>query len=204
MARILLRDLTPATAYQLQFRANSADDVSEWSQVFDLTTIADTTGPDTPAWAPVSALVADGTSFIATWQALNFTLNQNKDFDHYELELSAASKTFVIKTSNVFYVLTFEENSNLWGTPTPVINARVRAVDATGNASAWSSSIQATNPVPQAPATLTSAAGADQVSLIWPASTDDDVVKYRVYQGSTAGFTPTFANKIFEGDALAF
>ena len=50
---------------------------------------------------------------------------------------------------------------------------------------------------PSAPGTLTATGGIGQVGLSWGAATDNvGVVRYDVYRGTSAGFTPTTANRI--------
>jgi hypothetical protein len=204
MARILLRDLTPGTTYELQFAANSGEITSEWSQKFSLVVSADAVAPSVPLWAAVGAFVPDGTSFIATWQAINPTLPENLDFSHYELELTAASKTVIVKTTGTFYTLTFEENKALWGVPAPSVTARVRAVDMTGNASAYASALVATNAVPGAPTPAAATATASSIAVSWTPTADTDIVRYNVYVGSASNFTPAAGNRIYSGPGDKF
>src|SRR5687768_6078299 len=107
MARILIRDLQPGTHYYLQFRAEGGDSVSEWSRRFDLNTDIDLVPPDVPTWAATNDWVVDGDTFVANWEAINTTLDQNKDFSHYELVLSDGIKSATVRTNNTAFVLTF-------------------------------------------------------------------------------------------------
>ena len=50
---------------------------------------------------------------------------------------------------------------------------------------------------PSAPASLTATGSISSVALSWPAATDNvGVVRYNVHRGTTAGFTPTTANRV--------
>ncbi|HJU47413.1 MAG TPA: LamG-like jellyroll fold domain-containing protein, partial [Gaiellaceae bacterium] len=58
---------------------------------------------------------------------------------------------------------------------------------------------------PSAPGTLTAAGGLGQVSLAWGAATDNvGVVRYNVHRGTTAGFTPSAANRIAQPTGLSY
>lgn len=202
--RILLRDLTPGTPYVVQLRSNSGDDVSRWSRKFPLVTIEDTAPPDTPTWAG-TPITIKGTAFLIDWNGINKTLENNRDFSHYELEFSATGgNTFYVTTQDTEYTLTFEENKSKFGTPKGEIFVKVRSVDESSNVSAWSTSETGQNPVPTAVSNVVATKGQDQLHVSWDASPDDDIIAYRVYIGTSAGFTPSLANRIFVGDALAF
>jgi hypothetical protein len=208
MARLLLKNLQPGVLHKIQLRSVEGDSVSEWSRLFDLPVDVDGVAPDAPVW-DTPDWVASGDTFIATWLPLNFNLDQNLDFWSYEIQLSDGTTTRSFYTQNTSYTLTFENNRNIFGTAKPTVTARVRSVDASGNYSAWTSTESATN-APPAPPTAPSVgsvatAGADSVGLAWTAPADDDLVGYRIYTGTTAGFTPTNpGNKIFDGDATRF
>lgn len=202
MARLLLRDLTPGTAYKLQFRAVDSNGIaSDWSRRFDLNVSSDTVAPDTPSWA-AQDWVINGDTFVATWVAINFTLQQNIDFDHYEIELTDGTSTTVLRTNNTSYTLTFDQNRILFGSPKPTVSARVRSVDKVGNASAWSSQKSATNPAPSAPASITTTALLESVKVDWPAVSDIDVINYKL-QVSTTSASTGFSD-IYNGPDLSY
>lgn len=194
MARLLLRDLTPGTAYKVQLRAVEGDSVSEWSRMFDLPTTADIIPPDVPAWG-VPDFVVNGDTFVATWVPINFTLQQNIDFDHYELELDDNVKQVVVRTNNPSYTLSFNQNRVYFGTPKATIKARVRSVDHVGNVSAWSSQLTATNPPPAAPASISVTALLESIKVEWAAVSDIDLTGYKVQVSTTSsstGFTDIY------------
>lgn len=184
MTNILIRDLQPGTQYAVQLRANSGDGVSQWSPRFLITADADTEAPTAPTWAAVNPWIPDGTSFVATWEPIDYSLTQNKDFSRYELVISDGTKSITINTRDTAYVLTLEMNSSRFGTPKPSLTAKVRAVDATGNASVYTSTQTATNAVPGSPTSVVATAGTDSVSLTWTPPADTDLIGYNIYTSS--------------------
>lgn len=202
MSRLSLLGLTPGTNYKIQFRAVEGDQVSEWSRRFDLATSTDITPPDVPAWAVSNDWVVNGDTFIATWQPLNFTLDQNIDFDHYEIEFDDTVSQTVIHTNNISETLDFEHNRSYFGTPKATVKARVRSVDAVGNASAWSAQKTATNPAPSAPASITVTSLYDSVKVNWATVSDIDLIGYKV-QVSTTSSSSGFSD-IYNGPDNVF
>ena len=78
---------------------------------------------------------------------------------------------------------------------------KVQAEDAAGNIGPASSEISATvlpdTTPPTAPTNLAPSVNGGTVNLTWSPSTDDvAVTRYDVYRGTSAGFTPTAANRI--------
>ena len=77
---------------------------------------------------------------------------------------------------------------------------RVLAEDAAGNASAPSNEAQATVgdvTAPSAPGALSAIGAIGRATLTWGAASDDvGVVRYNVHRSTTAGFTPSPANRI--------
>lgn len=202
MARLLLKDLTPGTTYKIQVRSKTGDSVSEWSRLFDLPTTTDNTPPDVPAWAPSDEWVTSGDTFVATWQPLDFNLDHNKDFSHYEVRITNGTTAFVIRTTNTSYTLTFEQNRIYWGTPQSSLQAQVRAVDLVGNTSAFNSLESATNPAPSAPASIAVTALYDSVKIDWEPVADDDLKGYKL-QVSTTSSSAGFSD-IYNGPDLSY
>jgi hypothetical protein len=201
MARLLLRGLIPGADYKLQFRARDEDSVSKWSRRFSLSVIDDNVAPDTPNF---TSWVVNGSDFVGDWDEVDTSLEQNKDFDHYELSMTGGSSTRVIRTTDTSYTLTFANNRNFFGSPKATVTAKVRAVDSSGNASAYSSTLSATNPVPDPPTDPVVEEGIDSLDISWTPPADDDLIGYNVYVGTTSGFTPSPSNKIFSGNATRF
>ena len=78
---------------------------------------------------------------------------------------------------------------------------KVTAEDAVGNVGPPSNEASGTATAdttpPTAPTALTATAGAGQVALGWSASTDaGGIERYNVHRATTAGFTPSVANRI--------
>lgn len=199
MARLLLRDLTPGTNYKIQLRAVEGDSVSEWSRLFDLPVTIDSTPPDTPAWS-AQPVVVDGDTFVATWVALDTGQEQNKDLDHYEVEFSDGNIAVVIRTNNTSYTLTYDQNRINFGSASATINARVRSVDAVGNASPWNTSEGDTNPAPSPVNSITVTPLYDAIDVKWDAGTLPDDFKEYVVQVSTTSASSGFAT-VFTGSA---
>jgi fibronectin type 3 domain-containing protein len=86
---------------------------------------------------------------------------------------------------------------------------RVIAEDAAGNSSTPSSEFSATvtgdvTP-PTTPSTLAAVPGPNSVSLTWTGSTDNvGVVHYNVHRSTTAGFTPSAANRIAQPTGASY
>lgn len=211
MTRKTITDLLPATEYALRARAVGADGaVSEWSNRFLFTTIADGDIPKTPAnvtW------VAIGDAFHGAWDAV--TENVSGDtipITRYEIELSGGGITKIVSVSPVtgerpLYTLSFEENRALFGTPRASITMRVRAVDNKELKSLWSAPITAVNALPDPPTNVHAEPAVGAVTVTWDAPTgsnSEDVVKYRVWVGNSASFTPSTANRVYEGNSLSF
>lgn len=201
MTRILLRDLQPGTQYGIQVRATDGMTYSEWSRLFDLSTVADVIPPEQPVW-DTNAFVVNGDTFVATWLPLDAEVEQNKDFSHFLLKLSNGSTSVTIKTTNTSYTLTFEQNRVFFGSPSPVLDAQVRSVDAVGNMSAWNELKSATNPPPSAPVNISTTALYDSIQLKWSPVSDVDLFLYRL-QVSTTSASTGFST-IYEGVGTDF
>lgn len=198
--RILLRDLTPGTDYNIQLRANDGTNVSDWSRIFPLTTVSDILPPAAPTGL---TWVVNRTAFSAKWNAVtqNADASTLEDFSHYLVKIQIPGGSYAeIKTTNVFYDLPFESNKAFFGTPQPILECSVRAVDTTGNISLPSSVITATNPPPPDPTGVAAAGIVGGVSMKWDVQVIDDLAAYDVYMSTSgSGFTPTSGNRIYSG-----
>lgn len=195
MARLLLKDLMPGTLYKLQLRSKDQDSFSEWGRLYDLATSTDVIPPDVPSWAPSDEWIVSGDAFVATWQELNFTLDQNKDFSHYEIKLSDGVSNYTVRTTNTSYTLTFEQNRYFFDTPEATVTAQVRSVDLVGNTSAYNDLKSATNPAPAAPASIGVTALYDSVKIEWEPVADTDLIGYKLQVSTTSsstGFTDVY------------
>jgi fibronectin type 3 domain-containing protein len=86
---------------------------------------------------------------------------------------------------------------------------RVTAEDAAGNVGSASNEasavVTADTAAPTAPTGLTAVGGAQQVALSWTAATDNvGVTRYNVHRGTTAGFTPSAANRIAQPTGTSY
>jgi hypothetical protein len=203
--RILLRDLTPGTNYNLQLRQNDGSTVSDWSRIFQLLTTTDTTAP-----AQVTGVtwVVNGPAFNAKWTAT--TLDEDGfpclDLSHYVVRIaSPSSGTFDVKTTNNFYDLSFEANNALFGSPQPDLTVTIFAVDIAGNTSVASSSVNAVNPAPPDPTNFAAAGIVGAVSLLWDVQVIDDLAAYDVYMSTSgSGFIPGPSNLVWSGTGNSY
>lgn len=205
--RITLADLLPGTQYVVQVRANNGTAMSAYSPAFDFTTTEDSTLPKVPTnvtWVVV------GDAFYAEWDSMGENVNNDySNIVRYEIELIGNATTKIVSVPQITesrnnYTLSFEENKSLFGTAAASVRFRVRSVDIKDLKSDWSTPITVANGVPNAPASASTNSGSGNIQVSWAASTSDDVVSYNVYNGTTAGFTPSAGNRVFSGSALTF
>ncbi|HZF18150.1 MAG TPA: LamG-like jellyroll fold domain-containing protein [Burkholderiales bacterium] len=163
--------LTGSTSYSYRVRATDASgNLSAYSNVASATTPAapDTTPPSAPS--VVSAAVPSGTQVDLSWTAST----DNVGVTGYQVDRcqGASCTTFAqiaTPTATGF--------SDTGLTPATAYRYRVRAVDAAGNVSANSTTVNATtldSVAPTAPASLTAnASSSTQINLAWIAATDN-------------------------------
>jgi hypothetical protein len=202
--RILLRDLTPGTDYTLQLRQNDGTNVSDWSRVFNLTTIQDLVPPAHPqnvTW------VVNRTAFSGKWDAVtqNDDATPLLDFSHYIVRISNGTSSVDVKTPNTFYDLPFETNKAFFLTPQATLNITVFAADTNGNISLPSSTVSATNPPPPDPTGVIAAGIVGGVSMAWDVQVIDDLAAYDVFMStSSSSFTPGSGNQVWTGTSNRF
>lgn len=143
-----------------------------------------------PAQVTGLSVTPQGTAFVATWTALT-----DADLDSYEVGIVYSGGTEVFyKTDVPRFDFSFEMNKGSFaGTPRPALSFRVRGVDTAGNGGAWSTTVNATNAVPSAPTSLVTSTGANSITLKWTAPADTDLLRYNVYQGTSANPTTKVA-----------
>lgn len=202
--RILLRDLTPGTDYTMQLRQNDGVNVSDWSRVFNLTTMQDMVAPAHPQNA---TLVVNRTAFSAKWDAVtqNDDATPLLDFSHYIVTISNGSTSVDVKTQNTFYDLSFEANKSFFGTPQATVSVTIYAADINGNVSLPSNTASATNPPPPIPTGVVAAGIVGGVNMRWDAQIIDDLSAYDIFM-STSGssFTPGPTNQVWKGTSNSF
>ena len=201
--RIRLSDLSPGITYALQLRSNTGDAVSDWSRVFNLTTSSDVVAPKTPV--NVTNTVS-GTAFKMAWDAVTLSADNTPatDLKSYLVLIDSpsvgGSRTYEV-TDNKFD-FSFENNINVFGSPQASVRVSVASKDSTGNISAYSAPVTATNPAPAAVTGLTTSASTDVITLKWNPNTDIDLTGYQVWL-STTGSGGTYS-KVWEGLASTF
>ncbi len=174
--------LTPSTTYRYQVRAvDAAGNFSAYSTIASATTPAapDTTAPTAPAG--LTATAVSPTQVDLAWTAST----DNVGVTGYRVERCTGATCTVFTQVGTPTTTTFNDTGR---TPATAYRYRVRAVDAAGNFSAYSTIASATTPAapdttaPTAPAGLTATAvSPTQVDLAWTASTDNvGVTGYRV------------------------
>jgi hypothetical protein len=202
MTRVLIRDLEPGRTYHVQARLNSGDQVSQWSQLFDLATTSDILPPAAPTGLTWSVV---GTAFKAAWTGpvLNQDGSPMNDFKDFQVKVYSPADTGTVityYTTSARFDFSFEANLNSFGVPRANVNIEVRARDNTGNLSN-AATASASNPVPSNVTGLTAAGISDAVSLRWDSVTDDDLKCYKVYQGTSSG---SATNLVYTGLATSF
>ncbi len=173
--------VSAATAYAYRVRArDAAGNVSGWSTVANATTPTggDTTPPSVPA--TLVATASSATNINLTWSAST----DNIGVTNYEIERNGTPLT------TVGAVTSHADNTVSAAT---AYAYRVRARDAAGNVSGWSTVANATTPTggdttpPSVPANLVAtASSATNVNLTWSASTDNiGVTNYEIERNGT-------------------
>lgn len=196
--------LTPGKTYSVQIRSKVDGHVSPWSAsyVFE----SDPTGP-LPATPENPTFVVSGDSFYAEWDSVEIDVDGNLAvIPRYEVEFSAGASLRYISVAQqtadkIGYILSFEENRALFGTPQAAVGMRVRSVNSLGFKSDWTTIINATNPAPSAVTGLAVDSLLDSISIRWNASAESDVTEYRVqWSGSASGPWTT----VYEGSNNSF
>lgn len=173
--RIGLDSLQPGKTYSFQVRSVNDETYSQWSRTFAIPVTSATGNPPAPE---VPTVQVAGDSFIATWTYANKT----SDFKHYEVVWNNGSTDSVAQyVTGETFTLVFSDNVLLFGSPSPVVSVKVRAVRRSGPTSSWVQSATAQNPVPTEIPTVTASAGINSVNVSWTAATFDDYAYSEVY-----------------------
>ena len=195
--RLLLPDLQTGQQYKVQVRSTDGSSVSEWSQLYDISTTSDAVAP-----APATSLswVVDGTAFVGTWVAptTNADGSALMDFQDYQVTVfssAAPSEKAVYYMAGTRFDFPFEVNSNSFSVPRASVTIEVRARDNTGNLSTVATAT-ATNAAPATVTGLVVSGGQGTIYSTWATVADLDLNGYEVYASLTNGFTPGVANFI--------
>ena len=158
----------------------------------------DTTPPTVPTGLSLSSgvVIDSGTGqprqrITATW-----TANSDTDLGGYEVEVTEASGSPLIRTAGT--------NRDQWDSrPGIVYSVRIRAVDTSGNRSAWTSAQTATGAgdgtAPGAPSALSAGASLGSIFLRGTAPSDSDLSKIEIWENTSN--TTTGAAKVGEVNA---
>lgn len=191
--RILLRDLSPGTDYHLQARVLDENVASEWSRKFTLETSIDTVPPAAPA-NPV--IVMSGSEAALSWSPVTHNDDGTpiRDLSSYKVTVkSPSSSGSFVKDVGLATNMEFslDTNRKAFGTPRGTLFFEVVAIDSIGNESSVSTSPTVSTPAPPNVTGLTATPEQSAISLKWNTVTSPIVTGYKVYMGTTAGFTPT-------------
>lgn len=190
---VIVKDLLPGQKYILQARSKNQNGVSQWSNSFKMTTISDTTPP-----APITGLtwVVNKTSFHAEWvkPTLDSDGSTLKDFNGYEITVTAASISKKFISMQEVFDLTFDQNVAAFGTPQPSVQITVKTRDIMGNL-ATAVTATASNPVPADLSGLIATGVPMAIFLDWDDTVENDFKCYEIYMSKvSSGFTPGPSN----------
>ena len=185
--------LTAATTYRFRVRANdAAGNLSAYTSIVNATTLtADTTAPTQPTG--LTATAGSATQVNLSWTASTDAVGVTG----YRIErCTGATCTTYAQIGTTTTAVTYSDTGL---TATTTYRYRVRATDAAGNLSAYSSVVNATTltadtTAPTAPTNPAAAAtSTTQINVTWTASTDNvGVIGYRIERCTGASCT-TFA-----------
>lgn len=192
---VVVKDLLPGTKYILQARSKGANGTtSQWSNTFKVTTESDTTAP-----SPITSLswTVNRTAFVATWVKPTLDSNEKplKDFNGYEITITANSISKKFISMQERFDLSFEQNVASFGNPEPIVQISIKTRDIVGNLST-AVTATATNATPASLAGLTATGIPGAIFLDWDDTVEDDFSRYEIYSSTSSGFTPGPSNLI--------
>lgn len=208
--RLSIKDLIPATDYAVQIRAYNDEETSEWSRKFAFTTTSDDVKPKVPAnvtW------IADDDQFIGEWDSVTKNVDEtNARIIRYEIEVSITTpaKLHVGAFNHITgvrqqFILTAADVKRWAGVNVDTVKFRVRAVNFGENFSDWSPLLTATLGAPDPPTNAVVTAMSLRVQVSWtPPVVLTNVAGYKVYVGSTAGFTANSTSLYYTGPNTVF
>jgi YD repeat-containing protein len=183
-----LNYLQPSRSYSFRIRAaDSSGNVSGYSTIVTASTFTDTVAPSTPTG--VSLTVISATQINVSWTAST----DNVGVANYQVE--ACGGVGCSGFTNYSTVTGTSANGINWLQPSRSYSFRVRAADASGNLSGYSTVVTAVTAnditAPNAPTNLVvSAIFTTQINVAWTAATDNVAVTgYRVERCAGASCT---------------
>lgn len=215
--RFTIPNLAPKEFYAIQVRSVDNGESSIWSRKFSFTTVDDAhsggpNGGEITAPEATTLISWDVTEagFVGVWNAISIMLDGKVTvISHYDLELfdatSGQTKIFKYYTNSkplVQITFTLSMMQGIFGATPGAVTLRVRAVNQAGTESAWSNALTASMGIPDPPTNAVVVEAIDSINISWTAPVNTNYLHgYRVYVGTTAGFTPSPVNKIYEGAA---
>lgn len=189
--RKVVTDLSPGRSYSIQIRSVSGGTVSQWSPVYLVPAINKVALPPSLVNGDIQVSTI-GDKFFANWTYGAI----EDDFKNYEYKWLYYDGAAYVESTTIYSTLApnaeldYATNLKLFNPARPNIKISVRAVDTSGNASAWATSTNpAINAAPAAPTSLSATPAIDTISFFWTAPADNDIDYYELHTG-TAGFTP--------------
>jgi hypothetical protein len=195
--------LSPGTGYDFQIKSyDFSGNTAGFTATVTMSAVTDTSAPSAPSSVTASAGL---TSVIVSW-AENTEVDVKNGAGTYEVQIATNSgfTTGVQTNKTTATVASFiglTAGTTYW--------ARVRAIDSSGNASAYTnstpSSVAAGSPPsgsdgspPASSPTPTVLSGLGSLYVTWTPVTNADIVTYEVHMSTTTGFTPSGATKVME------
>jgi predicted phage tail protein len=162
--------------------------------------------------APSSLVKLDGTAnttFISEALAVTWSdaSTNSEILSYYEVTVKSTTGT-TYRTDNIGTIREFtydmvKQEIDNPGTPQRSFQIYVRSCDIFGR---FTSSISNTylNPAPNVPANISSTGVFKGATIKWDAIADSDIKGYIIWRGTTAGFTISSSNMVFDGTATSF
>jgi hypothetical protein len=162
------------------------------------------------------AVVQQGTTSIITWvkPTTNTDGSTLKDFSHFEVEAYSDGVTSIYQTGIERFEFPYEYNVTIFGQYKTNTGFRVRAVDMSGNPSAWTTRTFGTDLAPsqpQAPILIKDTTDATRTRLFVrhnlmkqdnTGRLETDVNRIKIYSTNTASSTPTVAGSTLIGTMM--
>lgn len=194
--------LSPGVGYDFQIKSfDFSGNTAGFTATSTMASVTDTTAPSAPSGVTLSAGL---TAVIISWTE-NTEADVKNGAGTYEVQIATNSGfTTGVQTNKT--TSTVASFTGLTGGGTYF--ARVRAIDSSGNASAWTNSTPAsttaTSPAgsdgspPGSSPTPTILSGYGSLFATWTPVVNNDTVTYEVHLSTTTGFTPSGATKVAE------
>ena len=192
--------LTPATYYYRVTAEDAAGNISTASNEASAVVTGDTQAPSTPS-------NLNGTGSLSSVALSWLGSTDNVGVTRYNLHRGTTAG-FTPSAANRIAQPT-GTSFNDTGLAAGTYYYRVTAEDAAGNVSALSNEASAVvtgdTQAPTTPANLAGAGSFSSVALTWSASTDNvAVTRYNLHRSTTAGFTPSAANRIAQPTGTSY